>query len=81
MFSELLGRLYAKEYAPRDEASNAMRAALETMVGCPSGRAPGVRQVTNRLKSFRRRVCKGLFIDSNPNEYHRSGAVWRLHHA
>jgi hypothetical protein len=77
--SELVNRLYARDLQPRDEASVAMRAALENLVGCPPGRTPGPRQVGAKLKAFRRRVSGGFYIDSNPNEHHRNGAVWRLH--
>lgn len=79
--SEALARLYAKDFAPRDDAAVAMRAALENLVGCPPGRAPTPRQVGAKLKSFRRRVCGGRYIDCNPNEHNRNGAVWRLHDA
>lgn len=79
--SEMLSRLYAKDFAPRDDASIAMRAALENLVGCPPGRVPSPRQVGAKFKAFRRRVVEGQYIDSNPSEYHRSGAVWRLHRA
>jgi hypothetical protein len=79
--SDLVSTLFAKEFAPRDDSSNAMRTALETIVGCPPGKAPNARQVGARLKSFRRRVVNGLYIDTNPGEYHRNGSVWRLHHA
>src|SRR5690606_19808400 len=78
--SELLGRLYAKEMPPRDDASNAMRAALETLVGCPPGRAPSPRQVGTKFRSFRRRPIGGHFIDFDPNGPRRNGVVWRLHH-
>ena len=79
--SEMLSRLYAKDFAPRDDASNAMRAALENLVGCPPGRIPSPRQVGAKVKLFRRRVIGGVYIDTNPNEHNRNGAVWRLHHA
>jgi len=81
VISEMLGRLYAKEYAPRDDASNAMRAALENLVGCTAGRPPTARQVGAKLKHYRRRNVGGFYIDSNPDEPRRNGAVWRLHHA
>ena len=77
--SELVNRLYAKDLQPRDDASVAMRAALENLVGCPPGRTPGARQVGAKFKGFRRRVSGGFYIDTNPNEHHRNGAVWRLH--
>lgn len=79
--SQLLSRLYAKEDPPRDPSAVAMRAAMENLVGCPSGRAPTPRQVGNKLKAYRRRVLNGAFLDSDPAEYNRHGAVWRLHHA
>jgi hypothetical protein len=79
--AEVLGRLYAREYAPSDEASQAMRAALENLVGSPPGRAPSPRQVGAKLKHYRRRNIGGMYLDTNPNEPRRSGAVWRLHHA
>jgi hypothetical protein len=55
-----------------------MRAALENVVGCPAGKAPATRQVSNRLRHFRRRVVGGVYLDFHPNEYHRGGMVWRL---
>jgi len=78
---ELLRELYPPNHAlpPNDETSAAMRAALENAVGCPPGRTPTPRQVSNRLRHFRRRVVGGLYLDFNPREYHRNGAVWRLH--
>jgi hypothetical protein len=79
--SDLLNRLYPKEYQPRDEESCAMRAALENVVGSPPGKVPSARQVGNKLRSFRRRVNGGAYLDTNPTEYNRSGAVWRIHHA
>jgi hypothetical protein len=79
--SEMLSRLYAKDFAPRDEACVAMRAALENIVGCPPGRAPSPRQVGAKLRLYRRRVIGGHFLDTNSTEYHRNGAVWRLCHA
>ncbi len=79
--SELLTRLYAKEFPPRDDASNAMRAALENMIGSPPGRPPGNRQVGAKLKHYRRRNVGGAYLDTDPNAPRRNGAVWRLHHA
>ncbi|NUQ46866.1 MAG: hypothetical protein HUU22_12645 [Phycisphaerae bacterium] len=78
--SEMLNTLYPpqREQAQRDEASVAMRAAIENVVGCPPGKPPTSRQVGNKLRHFRRRVVGGVYLDFNPNEYHRSGVVWRL---
>ncbi|TWT40489.1 hypothetical protein RAS1_42000 [Phycisphaerae bacterium RAS1] len=78
--SEMLNSLYPpqREHAQRDEASVAMRAAIENVVGCPPGKPPTSRQVGNKLRHFRRRVVGGVYLDFNPNEYHRNGVVWRL---
>jgi hypothetical protein len=81
VLSDVLNRLYPsqREHAPCDDASNAMRSALENLVNCPPGKPPTPRQVGNRFRRLRRRVLRGLFIDTHPSEYNRSGAVWRLH--
>jgi hypothetical protein len=79
--AELLNRLYAKEFAPRDDASLAMRAALENLVGCSPGKVPAPRQVGAKLKGYRRRNVGGAYLDTNANEPRRTGAVWRLHNA
>jgi hypothetical protein len=76
--SDLLALLYRKDFHPTDAASVAMRAALENLVGCAPGKIPAPRQVGNKIKSFRRRVVEGHYLDTNPNEHHRNGAVWRL---
>jgi len=81
VISDLLARLYPKEFMPHDDASTAMRSALENLVGCPPGKPPSPRQVGARFKFFRRRNIGGAYIDTNPNEPRRNGAVWRLHHA
>ena len=77
--SDLLAKLYRRDTQPDDGASVAMRAALENLVGCPPGKTPSPRQVGNKLRHYRRRVVGDLYLDSNPNEHHRNGAVWRLH--
>jgi hypothetical protein len=56
-----------------------MRAALEYLVGATPGQPLTGRQVSNRLKTFKRHVAGGFYLDFNPNEYHRGGMVWRLH--
>jgi hypothetical protein len=74
---ELMRELYAAP-APGDPASVALRAAVETITGCPPGRTPAVRQLSNRLRTSRRRVSGGRYFDHNPNELRRGGVVWRL---
>jgi hypothetical protein len=77
--SDMLAQLYRRESPPSDQLSIAMRGAIENLVGCPPGKPPGPRQVGNKLRHFRRRVLGSMYLDSNPHEYNRNGAVWRLH--
>jgi len=79
--SDLLATLYRRDFQPSDEASVAMRAAIENFVGCPPGKVPNARQVGNKLRAARRRVIGGFMLDTNPHEQHRNGAVWRVHAA
>ena len=78
--ADMLNNLYPAQgqFFPHDDSAKAMRAALESMVGCPSGRIPTCRQISNRLKSFRRRVFNQVFLDIDASRYNRVGAVWRL---
>jgi len=78
--SELLNMLYPaqREHSPNDEASVAMRAALENLVGCPPGRVPTPRQVGNKLRQMRRRVLDGVFIDAVRQKHHGKGLLWKL---
>lgn len=75
--ADMLRRLYPlhRELTPQDDASVAMRAALENLVGC-AGKVPSVRQVGARLRSFRRRVLGGQLIDLDGHR--RNGAVWKI---
>lgn len=79
--SDLLATIYRRDFMPGDEASVAMRAAIENFVGCPPGKVPNARQVGNKLRAARRRVIEGFMLDTNPHEQHRNGAVWRVHAA
>ena len=78
--SDLLNILYptVRENPPRDDASNAMRAAIENLVGCQPGKPPTPRQVGNRMRRFRRRVVGGKYFDTDETRGH-NGMVWRLH--
>jgi hypothetical protein len=78
--SEMLSRLYPVKplYTMQDAVDNAMRSAMENMVGCPPGKTPTPRQVGNKLRHFRRRVWQRQYLDFNANEYSRGGMVWRL---
>ncbi len=77
--SEMLRELYPSNHGPTpsDDASVALRAALENLVNCPPGKVPTARQVGNKLRQFRRRVVEGLFLDIAPGRSNQ-GKVWRL---
>jgi len=79
--SDLLAALYRRDFQPSDDASVAMRAAIENFVGCPPGKVPNARQLGNKLRGARRRVIAGFMLDTNPDEQHRNGAVWHVHAA
>lgn len=81
IISDLLRTLYPStlESMPLDDASVAMRAALENLVGCPPGRVPTARQIANRFRIFRRRVLDGVYYDIDTSQSRRSGYVWRLY--
>lgn len=79
--SEMLATLYPvqRDFTSSEQASVAMRGALENMVGCPPGKPPTPRQVGNKLRHFRRRVVGGVFLDVDASESRRNGAVWKLY--
>lgn len=79
--ADLIATLYPRSVWPMDDASVAMRGALENLVGCSPGKIPGARQVGARLKHFRRRPVSGRFLDYDSSEYRRTGAVWRVKRA
>jgi hypothetical protein len=81
VISDLIRQLYpaGTEQPSVNPDCITMRNALENLVGCPPGKTPGPRQVGNKLKHYRRRVVNGRYLDANPNEQRRNGAVWRLH--
>lgn len=78
--AEMLNRLYPAEITnqSRHEPDVSMRAAIETMVGSPPGKTPTNRQVANKLRSYRRRVIGGQYLDYDDTK-RSSGRVWRLH--
>ncbi len=79
LISELLRELYPPDgTGPQDGPSTAMRAALETIAGCPPGRTPTARQVANRLRSFRKRVVEGAYLDYDDSLGRKHGRWWKL---
>lgn len=76
--ANMLRQLYPGEGSPpTDEASVAMRAALETLTNCPPGKVPTARSVGNKLRHFRGRPVGGARLVLS-SQYNRSGAVWTL---
>jgi hypothetical protein len=76
--SELIATIYRRDCPPIDEASVAMRAAIENFVNCPPGKTPSARQFGNKLRTVRRRVNGGFWLDIDIRDRRRTGAVWRL---
>jgi len=76
--AEIVHRLYARDFAPCDLPAVAMRAALEALAGTPPGKSPSVRSIGTRLRTFRRRVVGGSFLDIDGSRKSSEGAVWRL---
>jgi len=81
--SEMMSQLYPQRQSPMldDGASGAMRAAIENLASTPAGKTPTARQVGNKLRSFRRRVVGGMYLDIDPYGGRKNGRVWRLHGA
>lgn len=77
VFSDLIGKLYPPGNAP-DDASTAMRAAIENLMSTPAGQYPAARQIGNRLRRFRRRVVDKCYLDV-ASVRNRNGTVWKLH--
>lgn len=83
VLTEMLNRLYPTqtEHAPNDEASKAMRSALENLVGSRPGQPPTARQLGAKLRHSRRRVVGSKYLDEAAGVYSRNGTIWRLHGA
>lgn len=80
VLSRVLADLYPTEGSrPDDDRSVLMRTAIEQVAGGSPGRAPSARVVGNRLKTFRRRVQNGFYIDIDPTNHDREGRIWRWH--
>lgn len=77
IISRLLEELY-RFPEPEDAAAVGLRAALEDLTNCPSGKIPAARQVANRLKSYRRRVVKGHYFDVDGECGRKEGRTWKL---
>ncbi|MBX3361132.1 MAG: hypothetical protein KF912_06395 [Phycisphaeraceae bacterium] len=77
--AEMLASVYAGGLAPagHDAAVVALRTAIENL--CPSGGKPPVaRQVSAKLKAYRRRVVNGQMLDFDPSKKRSSGHVWHV---
>src|SRR5262245_45966607 len=67
VLAEIIPKLYLarRDGLQTDAAEDAMRAALENLGNCPSGKAPTARQIGNKLKQYRGRVLGGQYIDTS----------------
>jgi hypothetical protein len=79
--AEVVNQLYPREYPPLGDAAVAMRTALENLAGGRSGKPPSSRAIGNRLRSFRRRVVDGAYLDIDSEKKNSAGATWRLYDA
>lgn len=59
------------------DVDDAMRDAIENLVGVAPGKTPNARQLGNRLRRLRRRVVDGRYIDTDA-QVGRHGSRWRL---
>lgn len=71
VYGDLMGAL------PSDAASVGMRAALEALAG-RDGKSPSPRQVSNKLKAYRRRVIDGRMLDFDPAQKRPGGHAWKV---
>lgn len=79
VLATVMGDLYpAAGPTPSNPASVAMRAAIEALTNCQSGKTPVTRQVGSRFKRFRDRVVGGRKLASVPGEKRARGVVWRV---
>jgi hypothetical protein len=78
VISELLEQLYGSDLQPENRERMAMRTALENLVGCAPGKVPTPRQVAGKLRSYRRRVIGGRYLDLDPHSGRREGRTWLL---
>ncbi|HJT79288.1 MAG TPA: bifunctional DNA primase/polymerase, partial [Gemmataceae bacterium] len=72
--AEVIHQLYKEPPSPVPDYHAELKAALETMLGRPDARGLG-----NRLRSYRRRVFRGRYIDRTGLEH--SAARWAVHPA
>ncbi len=71
LYTEVMGQL------PSDAGSVAMRTAFDLLAGA-NGKAPNARQVSNKLKAYRRRVIGGRMLDFDPDHKRPGGYAWKL---
>jgi hypothetical protein len=60
---DLMRELYG-EGADRGDRTSRMRAAIENLTGVPPGKTPTPRQIGNKLRAMKQRICGGLYVDA-----------------
>lgn len=71
VYGEVMGGL------PGEPGSVAMRAAFESLAG-GGGKTPSARQISNKLKAYRRRVIDGRMLDFDPAHKRPGGYAWKV---
>jgi hypothetical protein len=77
--SKMINQLYSspQDFGPDEQACRAMQAALENLAGTVNGIAPEIRKLGNRLRTLRRHVVDGFYIDRDESSG-RDGTRWLL---
>jgi hypothetical protein len=75
VIGDLMRELYG-DGSDRGDRSNRMRLAIENLCSVPPGKTPSPRQIGNKLRAMKQRICCGLFIDCGEKTEH--GHRWRV---
>ena len=81
MIPQLLASLYPsskREEWPQGAGEVELRAALENLADSKPGQPPTSRIISNRLKRYRHRICRGRFLDT-VGEKTNSGIAWMMY--
>lgn len=80
VLSELIDQFESHPTSP-EHPSAVLRMALLNLMGGSGTSGLDARKVGNKLRSLRRRVVSGHYLDVDPNGSRRHGALWRLYPA
>lgn len=74
--AELLDVLFPEAGLPTDQASRDLRHVVEGLMGANGAKRPQSASFGKRLRSLRRRVVGGLFLDHAPEGRSKAGTRW-----